>query len=73
MSSVATIVLILLVVIAAVALVRILGGAGGIARPTGRPMAPRDRIVEREVERPVTQDRVVEREVVERDVPPERL
>jgi len=59
MNSVATIVLILLVVIAAIALVRMIGGPGGVAGPTTRPLPPTQR--------------VVEREVIETDVPPERL
>ena len=67
MNSIATIVVILLVVIAVVALVRTIGGAGGgIAGPGPRPAAPRERIVEREVEPPRT-SRVVEREVIRED------
>jgi hypothetical protein len=75
MNSVATIILILVIVFAAFAIVRMMGGPG-VGGPVSRPTQPRERIVEREVERPQT-ERVVEREaspvepqrrVVEREV-----
>lgn len=69
MNSVTTILLILLVVVAVVALVRMTGGGRNTGLPPAGPVS-NQRVVEREVvERPpATTDRVVEREVIERDV-----
>jgi hypothetical protein len=70
MNSVATIILILVIVFAAFAIVRMMGGPG-VGGPVSRPTQPRERIVEREVERPQT-ERVVEREATPPPVEPQR-